>query len=137
MPPVFIKTVDPVCRHLKTVFSQKYSHRSMLDPGIDRPAEQLFYLFRLCGSRNVPVFRTFCENGIPDASTHGICFISVHLQIFNNFRHFCRQRDLHLFSSFPQNILMISSSRFWQLNIITCLGCLLNHFSADFNLFSS
>ena len=55
VPAVHIRPVDPVSRHLITVFPQKYSDRTMFDPCINRPSKQFFYLFGSRRCSNIPV----------------------------------------------------------------------------------
>ena len=83
MSAVLICTIDPVGRHLKAVLTEKNRNRSMLDPCINRPAEQLFYLFRLCRSRNIPVLWPSCKDRISHAAPHRKCLIPMKLQIID------------------------------------------------------
>ena len=109
---------------------------------------------RFCRGSDVPVLRSPGQNRIPDTSAHCESFISMELKIINNHQHLPWQCYLHNLSSSPkgtdpfekgsvpfrmffQNCCKISSSLLLQDNIITCLFCPLNHFNADFSLFSS
>ena len=84
MSSVQILPVDPVRGDLIAASVLNDRHRPMLQSCIHGLPEDLLYLLRLCGGRNVPVSRNSPEDCIPDTAADDKCLISMASYIVND-----------------------------------------------------
>ena len=84
MAPILILTVHPVRGHFIALPVKHHRNRAVLDPRIDRPAENGLYFLWLRRGGDITVLRLFTQQAVADAPAHDIRLKSVLIQFFND-----------------------------------------------------
>ena len=77
MTSILILAVNAICRHLITGAVHHDSYCAVLDAGVDGSAKQCLYLFRPCGSSNIPVAGFASKQGVTHTAAYRKGLVAV------------------------------------------------------------